>query len=86
MNKIHEIEGIHFQGNYLVLSIDGVERKFSLEEISSLLFNASDQERMNFEVSPSGYGIHWSLLDEDISIDGLLGVTHHPPKKATSMA
>ena len=26
-----------------------------------------------FEISTFGYGIHWPLLDEDMSIDGLLG-------------
>jgi hypothetical protein len=25
-----------------------------------------------------GYGIHWPLIDEDISIDGLLEVIHQP--------
>ena len=34
-----------------------------------------------FEISPSGYGIHWPLLDEDLSIDGLLGVVHRPKKE-----
>ena len=27
---------------------------------------------------PSGYGIHWPLIDEDLSIDGLLGIVHTP--------
>jgi hypothetical protein len=35
--------------------------------------------RENFEISPSGYGIHWPDVDEDLSIDGLIGVTHAPP-------
>ncbi|PKN21436.1 MAG: hypothetical protein CVU65_16870 [Deltaproteobacteria bacterium HGW-Deltaproteobacteria-22] len=25
-------------------------------------------------MSPSGYGIHWPELDEDLSVDGLLGL------------
>ncbi len=29
-------------------------------------------ERMNAELSPGGYGIHWPLVDEDLSINGLL--------------
>jgi len=36
------------------------------------LLNASDIERETFKISPFGYGIHWPLLDEDMSIDGLL--------------
>ena len=42
--------------------------------------NASDIERKIYEISPSGYGIHWPLLDEDLSIDGLLGIKHTPQK------
>ncbi|MBF0567096.1 MAG: DUF2442 domain-containing protein, partial [Nitrospirae bacterium] len=38
-----------------------------------------------FEISPSCYGIHWPLLDEDISIDGLLGIVH-APKRETKTA
>jgi len=29
-------------------------------------------ERANFEISGAGYGIHWSDLDEDIGVEGLL--------------
>jgi hypothetical protein len=42
------------------------------------LAQASDAELKHFEISPSGYGIHWPLIDEDISIDGLLGIEHGP--------
>ncbi|MBN2442246.1 MAG: DUF2442 domain-containing protein [Spirochaetales bacterium] len=31
-------------------------------------------------MSPSGYGIHWPGQDEDLSIDSLLGIHHHPVK------
>ena len=33
---------------------------------------ATPQERDNWEISGSGYGIHWPDLDEDISVKGLL--------------
>lgn len=36
------------------------------------LRNASQKELENFELSPSGYGIHWPDLDEDISIKSFL--------------
>ena len=32
--------------------------------------------RERIEVSPSGYGLHWPEVDEDLSIDGLTGVRH----------
>ena len=38
------------------------------------LREASKEQLENFEISPSGYGIHWPDLDEDISIKSFLGV------------
>jgi hypothetical protein len=46
--------------------------------VSPILEKASEEEINNFEISPSDYGIHRPLLDEDISIDGLLGIFHTP--------
>ncbi len=74
MNKYHDIGEIKFCENLLETTIDGVKRRFQLKNISSLLEKASEIERKTFEISSSGYGIHWPLLDEDISIDGLLGI------------
>lgn len=36
------------------------------------LANGTPAERANFQISGAGYGIHWSDLDEDIGIEGLL--------------
>jgi hypothetical protein len=36
------------------------------------LRGATHAQLNNFEISPSGYGIHWSELDEDISIKAFL--------------
>jgi hypothetical protein len=37
------------------------------------------EERMKYEISSSGYGIHWPLIGENLSIDGLLGVRYKLP-------
>jgi len=42
------------------------------EKCSKKLASATNQERMNAELSPGGYGIHWPLIDEDLSVNGLL--------------
>jgi Protein of unknown function (DUF2442) len=76
MKPYHEIKDLHFKGDYLVLTIDRVEKRFRVQDISVALERASEEERNTFEVSPSGYGIHWPLLDEDIAVDGLLGIVH----------
>jgi hypothetical protein len=36
------------------------------------LAHATLAERLNFEISGAGYGIHWPDLDEDVGIEGLL--------------
>ena len=76
MKACHEIRNLHFSGEYMVLTIDGTEKKLRVKDVSPALERASEEQRNTFEVSPSGYGIHWPLLDEDIAIDGLLGIAH----------
>ena len=36
------------------------------------LLNATQEQRLNFELSGGGTGIHWPEIDEDISVQGLL--------------
>jgi hypothetical protein len=86
MKKFHKIQKVVFENEQLVLWVDGKKRIFSLSDVSQKLAKASEQERTKFEVSPSGYGIHWPLIDEDLSIDGLLGIKHAPAhiRKAAS--
>jgi hypothetical protein len=40
------------------------------------LSNASQSERDNWELLGDGEGIHWSDIDEDLSVSGLLAGTH----------
>jgi hypothetical protein len=42
------------------------------EKCSALLAHASAEERSRAELSPSGYGIHWPLIDEDLAVGPLL--------------
>jgi hypothetical protein len=78
MKNYHDISDLKFEDGFLVINIDGEPKKFQLKKISPVLEKASKEERNNFEISPSGYGIHWPLLDEDISIDGMLGIVNAP--------
>ncbi|MFM1841469.1 MAG: hypothetical protein RLZZ490_200, partial [Cyanobacteriota bacterium] len=36
------------------------------------LYTATDAERNLYKISPSGYGIHWPAIDEDLSVKGLI--------------
>ena len=58
MKRHHKIENIGFVGSDLLITIDGEGKRFPLNEVSSILENASEEERFSFEISPSGYGIH----------------------------
>jgi len=78
MDSHHKIEKVTVEKGMLTLSVDGRSLQISLKDVSGILANAKEEEQQAFEVSPSGYGIHWPLIDEDISIDGLLGIEHKP--------
>jgi hypothetical protein len=72
MKKIHLIGRIAFTESRMLMTIDGKRYSWELEQISDRLAHASRPERECYEISPAAYGIHWPLVDEDLSIDGLL--------------
>lgn len=78
MKKYHIIENIRIENRKVKLVVDGTTIEKSLDNVSPILAQANPEALGIFELSPSGYGIHWPLLDEDISIDGLLGIEHKP--------
>lgn len=71
MNK-HQITAISFEQDTIRLSIDGKVLVLPLEKVSKKLQDASDVQRKFFKISPSGYGIHWPLIDEDLGVGALL--------------
>jgi len=54
--------------------VDGKEITIPIDKVSKKLASANEIQRNLFIISPSGYGIHWPLIDEDLSIDALLKV------------
>jgi hypothetical protein len=36
------------------------------------LYQASEEELLDFTISPGGYGVHWNKVDEDLSAYGML--------------
>ena len=75
MISTHNIQSINFNENEMALEIDGKTLRVALGSVSKKLLNASEIERNFYKVSASGYGIHWPLLDEDISVEALLKIT-----------
>ena len=75
MIATHSIEAISFQNGKFSLTVDGRTITLPISQVSKKLADASDIQRNLYTVSPSGYGIHWPLIDEDLSIDSLLKLT-----------
>ena len=84
MPEVHDVQKLSFEGSRMHLRVDGRDYTFDLADVSASLLRASPEERMKYEVSPSGYGIHWPLIDEDLSIDALLGIKHSPRESRLS--
>ena len=74
MIATHTIEKISFEQNSINLYIDGKEIKILFDNVSQKLKKANDLERNFYKISPSGYGIHWPLIDEDLSVDAILKI------------
>ncbi len=79
--KVHKIKSLSFDHSkgILLLKVNGKDYKFELYKISEPLKKANQKERETYEIHESGYGIHWPLIDEDLSIDGLLRIKHDLP-------
>ncbi len=71
-NKIHNVETIQADEEYLYLVVDGSSYRLRWKDCSPTLTHASLSQRKNLTVSPSGYGIHWPEIDEDLAITPLL--------------
>jgi len=74
MIATHNIESLTIDQNFICLQIDGKEIKIPIAGVSKKLSDANELQRNLFTISPSGYGIHWPLIDEDLSIDSLLKI------------
>jgi hypothetical protein len=72
MKSILSIEQVHLFLPWLIFKANGKEYKFNIRDLSPRLAVASEEELKDFEVTPSGYGIHWEKIDEDISLMALL--------------
>jgi hypothetical protein len=66
------VEDVRFTDTALVVELkDGRKISAPLSWFPRLA-SASPETRAKWELSAAGYGIHWSLIDEDLSVEGLL--------------
>ena len=66
------VASVRFTQNSMSVDLaDGRTITVPLEWYPRLL-NATEPERMHWELAGAGYGIHWPDIDEDVSVEGLL--------------
>ncbi len=74
MSEAKQITDIYFEQNFLIINMSGNQYKIDLQKASNRLYNCSEDDRKEYQISPSGYGIHWPKIDEDLSVNGLLKI------------
>jgi hypothetical protein len=72
MDKQYNVLNIDFNGELMILSVDEKTYQIPIAQASKRLAQATDIERKMYRISPSGYGIHWSAIDEDLTTKGLI--------------
>jgi Protein of unknown function (DUF2442) len=89
MAKVHIVQSIHTDDTYLYLTVDGQAYRVRWADCSARLVKATSSQRKRLEVSPSGYGIHWPEVDEDLAITPLLKnadiVTGHEQRERSTL-
>ena len=76
------VQDVHFTAD--AMSVDLMDGRTITVPLAwyPRLFNAKKAQRLKWETSAGGYGIHWPALDEDLSTEGLLrGAPAPRPKK-----
>ena len=76
MQKYHTVKNIKFDHNYICLIVDGKDYQIDLKNHSRKLLKSAETIRNTYVIAPSGYGIHWPEIDEDLAIDSLIKTTH----------
>jgi hypothetical protein len=80
-SDFHKVQKVNFDKDSMILKIDNKIFEFKLKDISLKLLKASKKERDAYKIICSGYGINWPLIDEDLSIDGLIKISKESKRK-----
>jgi len=72
MDKQYNVSNIDFSGEWMILSVNEEIYQIPTAQASKKLSQATDIERKMYRISPSGYGINWYAIDEDLTTKGLI--------------
>lgn len=68
----HEVQTAWTDDTYLWMIVDRTVYRIRWTDCSRRLLDADATQRARFDISPSGYGIHWPEIDEDLAVASLL--------------
>lgn len=68
----HDVQTAWTDDTYLWIVVEGTVCRIRWSDCSRRLLEADATQRKRFEISPSGYGIHWPEIDEGLGIASLL--------------
>ncbi|NCN44713.1 MAG: DUF2442 domain-containing protein [Piscirickettsiaceae bacterium CG_4_9_14_3_um_filter_43_564] len=82
INNNPKVELIHFTDAEMQITLDD-GRKLSIPLAwYKTLFSATKEQLATYELIGDGEGVHWPLLDEDLSVKGfLMGISDMSPQK-----
>jgi Protein of unknown function (DUF2442) len=66
------IQSIEIGTDKMVFNIDEQFVEVPYKLVSKKLAEATLVEKKYYKISPAGYGVHWPLIDEDLSLNGIL--------------
>ncbi|MBF0352924.1 MAG: DUF2442 domain-containing protein [SAR324 cluster bacterium] len=73
MEKIYDIQDFTISSQSISFKIKNERISIPLEKTGSkLMMSAQENQLQIFEIDVDGIGIYWPLIDEDLSISGLL--------------
>ncbi len=71
-NSDERVSGVSFDADRLIVDLmDGRTIAVPIAWYPRLE-RATPEQRSQWEIAGAGYGIHWSDIDEDLSVEGLL--------------
>lgn len=73
MARVYDVKNLKITKETISFDLSGESVVVPLAESGSTVLLETDPKNLEFyELDSNGLGIHWSLLDEDLSIEGLL--------------
>jgi hypothetical protein len=71
---IIKIKKVFFRDEKIFFSLEDEREIGSPLKWYPKLNKASEEELMDYSISPGGYGVHWNKIDEDLSAYGMLNL------------